>query len=36
MVSAIIHLSNQNFNELTTDFIKLGFLPEDVDRPKVT
>ena len=35
MVSAVIHLSNKNFDALTTDFIKLGFLPEDCDRQKV-
>lgn len=35
MVSAIIHLSNKNFDALTTDFQKLDFLPEKIDRPKV-
>ena len=35
MISAIIHLSNKNFNDLATDFIKLGFLPEDVDKARV-
>lgn len=35
MIAAIIHLSNRNFDELTTDFVKLGFLPEDISRPPV-
>ena len=35
MISAIIHLSNKNFDALTTDFQRLGFLPDDIDRPKV-
>ena len=35
MVSAIIHLSNKNFDALATDFIKLGFLPDDADKAKV-
>lgn len=35
MVAAIIHLSNKNFNSLTEDFIKLGFLPNDCSRPQV-
>ena len=35
MISAIIHLSNKNFDDLAVDFIKLGFLPEDVDKSRV-
>ena len=35
MISAIIHLSNKNFDALATDFIKLGFLPETVDKSRV-
>ena len=35
MISAIIHLSNQDFDALATDFVNLGFYPEDVDRNKV-
>lgn len=35
MISAIIHLSNKNFDALTTDFVELGFLPNDISRPIV-
>lgn len=35
MISAIIHLSNKNFDALTTDFVNLGFLPTDISRPIV-
>ena len=35
MVSAIIHLGNKNFDALTIDFVKLGFLPEDIDKEQV-
>ena len=35
MISAIIHLSNKNFDSLATDFIKLGFLPDNVDKSRV-
>ena len=35
MVSAIIHLGNKNFDALTVDFVKLGFLPDDIDKETV-
>lgn len=35
MIAAIIHLSNRSYDALTTDFIKLRFLPDDVDRNRV-
>ena len=35
MVSAIIHLSNRNYEGLTMDFANLGFLPMDVDKNRV-
>lgn len=35
MISAIIHLSNKNFDALTIDFMKLGFLPDDIEKQKV-
>eukprot|EP00899_Mesostigma_viride_P014434 jgi/Mesvir1/22992/Mv05685-RA.2 len=35
MVSAVIHLANQDFEQLVDDFIDLGFLPPDIDRVKV-
>jgi len=35
MIAAIIHLSNKNFDALTTDFVNLGFLPSDISRPVV-
>ena len=36
MISAIIHVSNKNYDALTLDFIKLGFLPEDTDKQRVS
>lgn len=36
MVAATIHVSNKNFDALTIDFIKLGFLPEDTDKQRVS
>mmetsp|Transcript_29199 Transcript_29199/g.49133 ORF Transcript_29199/g.49133 Transcript_29199/m.49133 type:complete len:951 (-) Transcript_29199:412-3264(-) len=35
MVSAIIHLANRDYPSLVDDFIQLGILPADCDRPKV-
>ena len=35
MISAIIHLSNKNFEALTVDMIKIGFLPDDIEKQKV-
>lgn len=35
MVSAIIHLANRDYANLVDDFIELGILPTDCDRPKV-
>jgi aarF domain-containing kinase len=35
MVSAIIHLANRDYPSLVDDFIDLGILPTDCDRPKV-
>jgi len=35
IVSAIIHLANKDYTALVDDFISLGILPPDCDRPKV-
>jgi predicted unusual protein kinase regulating ubiquinone biosynthesis (AarF/ABC1/UbiB family) len=35
IVSAIIHLANKDYAALVDDFISLGILPPDCDRPKV-
>lgn len=35
MVSALIHLANRDYGSLVDDFIALGILPEDCDRPVV-
>jgi aarF domain-containing kinase len=35
MVSAIIHLANKDYPSLVDDFIALGILPVDCDRPVV-
>lgn len=35
MVSALIHLANRDYPNLVDDFIALGVLPENCDRPKV-
>ena len=31
LIEAVVHLVNKNFNKLSKDFVKLGFLAEDVD-----
>ncbi|KAJ1443504.1 ABC1 family-domain-containing protein [Ochromonadaceae sp. CCMP2298] len=35
MVSAIIHLANNDYTSLVDDFIQLEILPKDCDRPKI-
>lgn len=35
IVNAIIHLANKDYTALVDDFIALGILPQDCDRPKV-
>jgi len=35
IVNAIIHLANKDYSALVDDFISLGILPPDCDRPKV-
>lgn len=35
IVSSIIHLANKDYPALVDDFISLGILPPDCDRPKV-
>lgn len=35
IVSSIIHLANKDYPSLVDDFISLGILPPDTDRPKV-
>ncbi|EKX38103.1 hypothetical protein GUITHDRAFT_77443 [Guillardia theta CCMP2712] len=35
IVNAIIHLANKDYPALVDDFISLGILPPDCDRPKV-
>ena len=35
IVNAIIHLANKDYTALVDDFISLGILPPDCDRPKV-
>ena len=35
IVNAIIHLANKDYTALVDDFIALGILPPDCDRPKV-
>ena len=31
LIEAVVHLVNRNFNNLSRDFVKLGFLAEDVN-----
>ena len=31
LIQAVVHLVNKNFNKLSKDFVKLGFLSEEVD-----
>eukprot|EP00968_Pinguiococcus_pyrenoidosus_P000881 scaffold48_cov311-Pinguiococcus_pyrenoidosus.AAC.76 len=35
MINAVIHLANKDYAALVDDFINLGVLPVDCDRPKV-
>ncbi|KAJ8609545.1 hypothetical protein CTAYLR_006042 [Chrysophaeum taylorii] len=35
MVSALIHLANRDYPSLVDDFVKLGILPKDTNRPVV-
>lgn len=33
MISAVIHLANKDYPSLVSDFMELGILPDDCDRP---
>jgi len=35
IVNAIIHLANKDYTVLVDDFVSLGILPPDCDRPRV-
>lgn len=36
LVLAIVHMANKDWNQVTEDFVSLGFLPDDVDRQQVS
>jgi len=35
MISAVIHLANKDYTSLVTDFMDLGILPDDCDKPTI-